>query len=246
MERPTVTGRSSAIGSRSRGDRGYTLVAVIVAVTVLNVLLAVALPLWSQRIQRQKEEELIARGLQYAQAIQVFQTRFGRLPVRLEELIEVKPRSIRQLWKDPMTKDGKWGLIFQGANGATVTPPNPNDRGRQGGRSAPGTLAQGTSPGLERGRKGDRVTIGPISGVYSLSTEESILTFNDAKQHSEWKFDTQLLVSTVSVGSTQQAGAPPGAATVLPARWMFRKGITVQRQRPNQQIPPGSGPGRRP
>ncbi len=244
MELFTVTGSFPPVG---RGDdqRGYTLVALIVAVTVLNVLLAVALPLWSQQIQRQKEEELISRGLQYAQAIQVFQTRYGRLPIRLEELIEVKPRCIRQLWKDPMTKDGKWGLIFQGANGGRIAAPNPNAQpGGRGGRPPAGTLAQGTSPGLERGDQGDQVTVGPISGVYSRSTEDSILTFADAKKHSEWKFDTQLLASTIAVG-TQQANSPAVTA-IMPARWIgrpFRKGITVQLQRPNRRIPQGSGPG---
>ena len=74
---------------RRRRSRGYNLVAVVMLVTVLNVLVAAALPLWSTAIRRDKEEELISRGLQYAEAIRIFQKRFGRLPNRLPELLEV-------------------------------------------------------------------------------------------------------------------------------------------------------------
>jgi type II secretory pathway pseudopilin PulG len=94
------------------------MVALMVAVTILTILTAMALPVWSQQMQREKEEELIFRGWQYAEAIRVFQQRHGRLPTRLEELIEVEPRSIRQLWKDPMTEDGEWGIVVQVGGGS--------------------------------------------------------------------------------------------------------------------------------
>ena len=94
-------------------ERGYNLVALAMIITVLAIAVTSAIPLWSSRIRRDREEELISRGFQYAEAIRVFQKRFGRLPNRLEELIQVEPRSIRQLWKnpiDPMTGDDEWGL----------------------------------------------------------------------------------------------------------------------------------------
>lgn len=94
---------------------GYNLVVLVVMITVLNILIAKALPLWSAVIQREKEAELISRGMQYAEAIRVYQMRHGRPPRKLEELIEVEPRSIRQLWKNPMHEDGAWELIPQGA-----------------------------------------------------------------------------------------------------------------------------------
>src|SRR4051812_41255426 len=93
-------------------ERGYNMVMLVMAITVLNIMVAISLPMWSQMIQRDKEEELISRGFQYVEAVRVFQNRFQRLPVRLEELIEVKPRCIRRLWKDPMT-DEKMQPIFQ-------------------------------------------------------------------------------------------------------------------------------------
>ena len=80
------------------------------------------LPLWSTQIKREKEDELIFRGLQYAEGIRIFQQRFGRLPLRLQELIEVEPRCIRQLWKDPITDSLDWGLVI-GAGVPVTMPP---------------------------------------------------------------------------------------------------------------------------
>ena len=96
------------------------------AITVLNIMVAAVLPLWSTEIRRDKEEELIFRGLQYAEAIRVFQIRFQRLPDQASKsCVEVKPRCIRQLWKDPMTEDGKWGLIFQNQGNRSGQTPSP-------------------------------------------------------------------------------------------------------------------------
>src|SRR5258708_4288757 len=121
---------------------GYNMVMLMVAITVLNIMVAIALPMWSQEIQRDKEEELISRGWQYVEAIRVFQNRFQRMPIRLEELVEVKPRSIRRLWKDPMT-DGKMQPIFQNEGQPIPGQPQPGlpgqpDPNNPGGQRAPG------------------------------------------------------------------------------------------------------------
>jgi len=98
------------VKKRSRGD-GFNLVVLAMAITVMNILLALALPAWSTFIEREREEELIFRGLQYAEAIRVFQLRQSRFPTQLRELSEVYPRSIRQLWRNPMVEDGAWLLL---------------------------------------------------------------------------------------------------------------------------------------
>ena len=56
----------------------FTAVVLIVVITLMHIALAAALPKWSTAIQREKEEEAIFRGLQYAEAIRVFKARFGR------------------------------------------------------------------------------------------------------------------------------------------------------------------------
>jgi type II secretory pathway pseudopilin PulG len=172
---------------------GYALVALIVIVAVMNVLVAATLPYWSQVIKRDKEAELIFRGLQYAEAIRVFQLRFGRLPNSLDELIEVNPRSIRRLWADPMTDNGEWELIR-----AQV-----GQRGAAQGRE----VAGGTAPGgrdTRRGgrRRGRQRAAGPIVGVRSRSKEEATRTFMGSDSYGGWHFTAELIPTPVTVPDT--------------------------------------------
>ncbi len=221
-------------------EGGYTLVVLAIAVTVMSILVAAALPAWSHLMQRDKEEELIFRGWQYAEAIRVFQQRQGRLPIRLEELIEVKPRSIRHLWKDPMTKDGKWGLVFQGV-GALPGQGGGTELGGGGGPKGPPDRngRPGGQPG-KRGPHGEVVTTGPIIGVHSLSKDESIKTLFGEEHYDKWLFTVQRLTAPPRPAGGGSAGIPrvKDAGPVIPrARWLgrpFRKGIE-----PKGGLPPG-------
>ncbi len=175
---------------------GYTLVALVVTVAVMSVLVATALPYWSQVIQRDKEAELIFRGLQYAEAIRVFQLRFNRPPNTLDELIEVNPRSIRRLWKDPMTKSGEWGLIR-------------SQIGQPGGAGQGRDLSGATAPGArvvdqERGQEpsGRPRAVGPIIGVSSLSEDGSARSFMGGSSYSSWKFTADLIPVPVVIPDT--------------------------------------------
>ncbi|MCU0252314.1 MAG: type II secretion system GspH family protein, partial [Vicinamibacterales bacterium] len=56
-----------------RGERGYAMAALLVTLAVMSVILGMAMPVWRTVVQREKEEELIFRGRQYARAIQLYQ-----------------------------------------------------------------------------------------------------------------------------------------------------------------------------
>jgi type II secretory pathway pseudopilin PulG len=214
----------------------------MVAVTVLNVLVAAALPLWSTAIRREKEEELIFRGFQYAEAIRVFQMRYQRYPNKLEELIEVKPRSIRQLWKDPMTEDGKWALIFQNQPQPPVNrqpngdpPPEDGNGGDDDGRPPLGP------------KEGDVVQVGPIIGVRSKSGEKSHLVFFGKERYDEWQFTDRMLLGggarTTGIGPE----STPPAGLTLSTRWLGRPMRFVDQApvQPQDGSLPGQGPNKR-
>jgi type II secretory pathway pseudopilin PulG len=245
------------------GEAGYNMVMLIMAITVLNIMVAAVLPLMSTDIQRQKEEELVFRGFQYAEAIRVFQKRFGRYPVKLTELLEMKPRSIRQLWTDPMTKDGKWGLIFQnqggpltaqptggvnppvGAPGDTgggfgPTPPNGQSPGGKdpngqppGGQQDP----EGTDGGLNTPKNGEVVATGPILGVYSKSPKMSHLIFYGHQRYDEWQFTVNLLTGGAGVGPQ-----PAGSRMAFSTRWLGRPMEFVDQAQPQNGTLPGQTP----
>jgi type II secretory pathway pseudopilin PulG len=253
-----IRGALSDSLSARRGERGYNLVILVVALAVLNILLAAALPAWSTAIRREKEEELIFRGLQYAEAIRRFKFLFGAAPTRLEDLLKSEPRCIRQLWKDPMTEDGKWMLIFEG-QGVPLEGNLEGDEGQQQGGGA-GFNPQGgggldiPTEGLPG--QGEVVAVGPIKGVRSRSSETSILKFTEQERYDRWYFTTDLLVGG---GRVVQAGAGAGVPNVgggvgivLSTRWVGRpwprelssllNGVPQQ-----QAFPPGADPnGRKP
>ena len=196
------------------------MVGMIVIFTVMTILVSAAMPVWSKIIQREKEEELIFRGMQYAEAIRVFQLRNGRYPLRLEELLTIKPRAIRQLWTDPMTEEGEWGLIL------AQTAPG-RRQGRRGRGVAPEQQPQtfgGAGPrqlGGERARRRSAVGAAPIIGVHSRSDDEAIKSFFGGGNHSDWRFTADL----VPVASLSPDTLSPIRANV---RWVgrpFRPGL---------------------
>ena len=230
------------------GERGYNLVMLMVIVTLLNVALAASLPLWSHVIQRDKEEELISRGFQYAEAIRLFKKKFNRTPVRLEELIEVKPRYLRRLWKDPMTEDGKWAIIPEGQS-PMLTPQDLNnpDNGRNDDKEDDDS--QEESP--FGGKKGEEVMVGPLHGVHSRSGKKSILTFNGRERYDEWHFTMEMIPSADGNPEGNPA-AQSMAAGIVPSysiRWVGRPlpAFLQAPQIPNNpgfNNPPGIDPGK--
>jgi type II secretory pathway pseudopilin PulG len=202
-------------GESRRRQRGYSLVMLIMAISVLNIMLAAALPKWSEMIKRDKEEELISRGWQYAEAIRVFQRRFQRYPIKLEELIKVKPRCIRQLWKDPMTESGEWTLIFQGQGQAINV---------AGGRPAnlPGARPPALFPGADPSRPSETAAVGPIVGVRSRSPQQSLLKFFGHERYDEWDFRADMLMQGLNRNFHGVGVKLPVSELSLSTRWLGR------------------------
>ena len=64
-----------------------------------------------QQMKRDREEEMIHRGTEYARAIKKYYKKFGRYPANLEHWKTPTDRFLRKRYKDPLTKDGKWKLL---------------------------------------------------------------------------------------------------------------------------------------
>ena len=217
-----------------RRQRGYNMVMLMIAISVLNIMVALALPMWSQEIQRDREEELISRGWQYVEAIRVFQNRFQRLPVRLEELMEVKPRSIRRLWKDPMT-DGTMQPIYQNEGQPIPGQPQPGLPGQPDPNNPGQKPGDPNNPNPQNGpvdANGQPIAAnGPITGVRSRSTRKSILLFYGKDRYSQWRFTLEAMLQVrTTPGQPAQNPAPggPGAGLNLSTRWLGRPSPYLQ------------------
>ena len=240
-------------------ERGYAMAALLVALNVMAILLAMALPAWRTFVQREREAELIFRGEQYAQAVALFSRRTGGFPTSFDALRD--GRYIRKLYKDPIT-GGDFRPVFLGQV-AMQTPPTPGGRGA--GAALPGRVGQPAgavaqpaagvgrgagTPATPLGRAGQtppggipggipgqpEITSGPIIGVVSRSAAESIRMYNGRTRYNEWLF--------VSTAATTQAGAPTGAAMPgIPGRGTGPAG-RGRGPIPGGRGAPGRGPGR--
>src|ERR1051325_6746163 len=108
------------MAKRGAAEGGFAMAALLVAMTVMAIAMSVALPVWHTMAQREKEDELIFRGEQYARAVALYQRRFpGAVPPTLQVLLD--GHLLRKKYKDPMTNDdfqlvgSNDGVALQGA-----------------------------------------------------------------------------------------------------------------------------------
>ena len=89
------------------------VVLFMVALVMLGVLAEA--PRVAQQVKRDREEEMIHRGVQYSRAIKRFYRKFGRYPSSMEQLENTNHvRFLRKQYKDPMAQDGKWKFLHPG------------------------------------------------------------------------------------------------------------------------------------
>lgn len=182
LGRLNETGRLGAIPNpefsipNSR-EAGYTLALFVMVIAVMAIMAGAAVELASFQMKREKEAELIFRGQQYVEGIRLYRQKYGRYPVRMKELWEADPKVLRKKWIDPMTGSDKWGVIFEGQEGQEVQVPGVDRR-----------VTPTRTPVFERDREGEGEKVGPIVGVHSLSTEESIKIYEGRNRYNMWKF----------------------------------------------------------
>ena len=99
-----------------RHESGFSMPALLAMIAIMTFALMLAMPSWRYIVRDDKEQELIFRGRQISAAIARFQRKNGNaLPTSFEQL--VKGKYLRQEFKDPMTKDGKWRIVRPGEIG---------------------------------------------------------------------------------------------------------------------------------
>lgn len=101
-------------------QRGFTYLAILLAVGLIGLGLTAGAEVWSMTGQRAREKELLFVGHQIRNAIRSYaQATPGpvpRYPITLEDLLQdnrypgVK-RHLRRLYRDPMTGNAQWGIL---------------------------------------------------------------------------------------------------------------------------------------
>lgn len=130
---------------RRKAEEGGLLIILMIGVAVSMIALTAAFQSWSTTWRRDSEEELIARGNMYVDAILAYRKDHGgQFPTNLEDLAEPGPRRvryIRRLYKDPIAPDGRWGLLYLMPGGQGIYDPGAAERAAAGGGSPFGGAA---------------------------------------------------------------------------------------------------------
>ncbi len=85
------------------------MLTLLLAMALLVIFAAAIVPSITFEIKRDREEEMIHRGVQYSRAIRAYYKKFGRYPTKVEDLENTSNnRFLRKRYKDPLNcKDSK-------------------------------------------------------------------------------------------------------------------------------------------
>jgi type II secretory pathway pseudopilin PulG len=138
---------SGRLGRCSRED-GYILLTLLLVVSLFTIALTFSIyydRLYALRQQqRDQEQEMIHRGVQYSRAIRSYYKKFGRYPTKLEDLDNTNNlRYLRKHYKDPLNKNQDFRLLHYGEQGVTL-----GGGFSIGGGSIPGATPAGSASGL--------------------------------------------------------------------------------------------------
>ena len=99
----------------------------MLAVTLMLIAMAVEAPRIAQQIKREREEELVHRGRDYATAVKRFvHKNGGRYPISIDQLEDTNHiRFLRKRYKDPITGESEWRLVHFGEAQVNIPAPNP-------------------------------------------------------------------------------------------------------------------------
>ena len=111
MERNTVIGKKqwSVAQITGNGQKGFSLLELMIAMFLLIILLSVALPTYQRSVQQARETVLKENLFQMRRAIDQYGADKGKLPQSLDDL--VKDEYLRELPVDPVIEKKEWKEI---------------------------------------------------------------------------------------------------------------------------------------
>lgn len=181
--------------SRRSAEEGYVLLTLLLFVAVLTI--TVALPMvtyYNFQMKRDREEELVHRGVEYERAIRKYYKKFGTYPATFEMLQDTNHiRCLRKRFKDPFGKEFKilhladvqmqFNAGIPGAqtlgqpvgsmnSGDSGPGPAPDPNATSGNAPASGTDPAATDPS-QQGNNGNSGTTMPFTTISGKSAVQS-------------------------------------------------------------------------
>ena len=105
------------IGKADRGRRGFTIIELMVVMTIISILVSLAVPFYQKSILRAKESVLRNNLFTMRTVIDEYTYDKQKAPQTLQDL--VSEGYLRVVPRDPMTdSDSSWRIIMEDADGS--------------------------------------------------------------------------------------------------------------------------------
>jgi general secretion pathway protein G len=130
---------------RARAERGFTLLELIIVVTMIGILASIAVPALMQMPRRAKESVLKTNLRAIREALEQHYADRGRYPATLEALV---PKYLKTIPVDPFVKSSsRWTLVYEEESEDEPLPP-PED-GEEGGPGIEDVHSSSTESALD-------------------------------------------------------------------------------------------------
>jgi type II secretory pathway pseudopilin PulG len=197
-----------------RHQQGYILLTLLLVMALLAIAATVAAPSIVFQVKRDREEELVHRGIQYRRAVRLYVAKTGRYPNTPEALLgSADFRYIRKLYKDPITGGDfrmlHMGDVQPGVGLGTPIQPNPNSSADNNGNTStqgvngqpnPNTTAQEPQISPNQSNQQADPSGVPSTGAFGTSVPGTSPSFASTSPPS----------STLSTNTSTADGQQPG------------------------------------
>ncbi len=101
------------------GEKGFTIIELLIVITIIGILLTIAQPTYKSSVKRAKETVLKENLFAMRSAIDQYYADNGSYPMTLDDLVQ--KGYLRSIPKDPITNSNTTWII--------VPPPDPEESG---------------------------------------------------------------------------------------------------------------------
>ncbi len=187
--------------ARRQRDGGYLLLAILLMMALMIIAAMAVAPRIVQQIKRDREEEMIHRGTEYARAIKKFYKKNGRYPSSLDDLDKnTQIRYLRKRYKDPLTKDGKWKLLNYGDIQTLLNASAPGTPAAALGQGGAATTGGTSGFGSNSGFGNNSSSFGNNSGTGNNSSGTVNLNFGGNQQQQQQQQQVQQQLPGANTG----------------------------------------------